>query len=160
MGPPIPTPMRATCRDNSRMGIGFLLRCSRLNDITIFGELFDAALIDLKRPMVALGNVLAGREGYEVIARNHRTRFGELDLVLVDGASINEAWGVLSDAARRARWDRAHTIVQPAPWAPRAPVDPPPVPVTPPVETTRGAWKRPAGFVAVPDAPADGVRRA
>ena len=36
---------------------------------------------------------------------------------------INEAWRVLSDAARRAQWDRAHTIVQPAPWAPRAPYD-------------------------------------
>ena len=32
-------------------------------------------------------------------------------------ARINEAWRILSDAARRARWDRAHTIVEPAPWA-------------------------------------------
>jgi len=37
---------------------------------------------------------------------------------------INEAWGVLSDTARRARWDRAHTIIEPAPWTPRAPMDP------------------------------------
>jgi hypothetical protein len=32
-------------------------------------------------------------------------------------ARINDAWRILSDAARRARWDRAHTVVQPAPWA-------------------------------------------
>lgn len=37
---------------------------------------------------------------------------------------INEAWRVLSDTTRRAHWDRAHTIVQPAPWTPRAPMDP------------------------------------
>ena len=32
-------------------------------------------------------------------------------------ARINDAWHILSDAARRARWDRAHTVVEPAPWA-------------------------------------------
>ena len=67
---------------------------------------------------------------------------------------INEAWGVLSDAARRARWDRAHTIVQPAPWAPRAPVDParrprPARPVTQP-EVQESPWLAvtAVGFVA------------
>ena len=57
---------------------------------------------------------------------------------------INEAWRVLSDAARRARWDRAHTIIQPAPWTPRAPVDParrprPARPITPP-EVQESPW--------------------
>ena len=67
---------------------------------------------------------------------------------------INEAWGVLSDAARRARWDRAHTIVEPAPWAPRAPIDPArrprtARPVTPP-EVQESPWLAvtAVGFVA------------
>ena len=35
-------------------------------------------------------------------------------------ARINEAWNVLSNAARRARWDNAHAVLPPAPahWAP------------------------------------------
>lgn len=56
---------------------------------------------------------------------------------------INEAWRVLSDAARRARWDRAHTVVQPAPWATPAPFDrarrPTARHVTPP-EAQDSAW--------------------
>jgi hypothetical protein len=65
---------------------------------------------------------------------------------------INEAWRVLSDAARRARWDRAHTIVQPAPWAVRAPSDrarrPTARPITPP-EVQESPWLAVAavGFV-------------
>jgi hypothetical protein len=31
---------------------------------------------------------------------------------------INEAWHTLSDPGRRARWDRQHTVVEPADWAP------------------------------------------
>ena len=31
---------------------------------------------------------------------------------------INEAWHVLSDATRRARWDRLHTVVEPPQWSP------------------------------------------
>jgi len=30
---------------------------------------------------------------------------------------INEAWHILSDPARRARWDRRHTVVEPPHWA-------------------------------------------
>ena len=30
---------------------------------------------------------------------------------------INEAWHLLSDPARRARWDRQHTVVEPPHWA-------------------------------------------
>jgi hypothetical protein len=38
---------------------------------------------------------------------------------------INEAWHVLSDSSRRARWDRQHTVVEPAPWrAPGADLEP------------------------------------
>lgn len=40
----------------------------------------------------ALGERLAAehleRLGYEIVARNHRTRFGELDLVAVDGEAL------------------------------------------------------------------------
>ena len=58
-------------------------------------------------------------------------------------ARINEAWRVLSDAARRARWDRAHTVVQPTTWATPAPVDrrrrPTARPITPP-ETRDSGW--------------------
>jgi hypothetical protein len=31
---------------------------------------------------------------------------------------INEAWNILSDPARRARWDRQHRVVEPPHWAP------------------------------------------
>ena len=53
-------------------------------------------------------------------------------------ARINEAWSVLSSPIRRARWDREHTVVQPAHWAaaPAAPRQsmrpPPPVAAGPP----------------------------
>jgi DnaJ domain len=49
---------------------------------------------------------------------------------------VNEAWHVLSDPARRTRWDREHTILEPMPYA--APVTQPtagtrpPVPAAPP----------------------------
>lgn len=57
---------------------------------------------------------------------------------------INEAWQVLSNATRRAQWDRAHTVVEPAPWRPRAPLDPArrprtARPVTPP-EVQESPW--------------------
>jgi len=58
-------------------------------------------------------------------------------------ARINEAWRVLSDAARRARWDRAHSVVQPMPWAAPGPVDaqrrPSARPTSPP-ESRDSAW--------------------
>jgi hypothetical protein len=66
---------------------------------------------------------------------------------------INEAWRVLSNAARRARWDRAHTIVQPAPWRAPAPSArgrrPTARPITPP-EAQESPWLALAavGFVA------------
>jgi putative endonuclease len=47
---------------------------------------------DLRQELGRRGEALAAehfaRLGYEVLARNHRTRFGELDLVLTDGESL------------------------------------------------------------------------
>ena len=56
---------------------------------------------------------------------------------------INEAWHVLSDPNRRAKWDRLHTVVEPAPWrmpdpteAPSRRSSPTPPPAPPrPMET-------------------------
>ena len=50
-------------------------------------------------------------------------------------ARINEAWHTLSSPTRRARWDRAHTVVLPPTWVatpPRTPTRPPPAPTGPP----------------------------
>ena len=53
---------------------------------------------------------------------------------------INEAWHVLSDPNRRAKWDRQHIVVEPAPWRMpdptegprrRSPPTPPPAPPRP-----------------------------
>jgi hypothetical protein len=38
---------------------------------------------------------------------------------------INEAWHVLSDPSRRAKWDRQHIVVEPAPWRMPDPAEPP-----------------------------------
>lgn len=38
-------------------------------------------------------------------------------------ARINEAWHILSDPMRRARWERLHSVIAPPHWAP-APVEP------------------------------------
>jgi putative endonuclease len=47
---------------------------------------------DIRHELGRRGEALAAehfaRLGYEVLARNHRTRFGELDLVLTDGAAL------------------------------------------------------------------------
>ncbi|MGH2417007.1 MAG: J domain-containing protein [Candidatus Limnocylindria bacterium] len=70
---------------------------------------------------------------------------------------INEAWRVLSDPARRARWDRQHTIVEPSPWrapgmaeAPRTrrQPTPPPAPATP-METPQRVAAIAIGVLAV-----------
>jgi len=44
---------------------------------------------------------------------------------------INEAWHILSEPNRRARWDRLHTVVEPRPWT-RAPTAPASRPARPP----------------------------
>lgn len=47
---------------------------------------------DLRRTLGTLGEDLAAahleRLGHRILARNHRTRFGELDLVTVDGHAL------------------------------------------------------------------------
>ena len=49
-------------------------------------------MIDVRHIRGRLGEDFAARHfealGFEVLARNHRTRFGELDLVVFDGATI------------------------------------------------------------------------
>jgi hypothetical protein len=58
---------------------------------------------------------------------------------------INEAWHVLSDVARRARWDRLHTVVQPAPWSPTAEA-----PIRRPItQPTAPASRMDSGWVAI-----------
>jgi putative endonuclease len=68
------------------------------------------------QPLGRLGERLAGehfeRLGYRVLARNHHTRFGELDLVLSDGETLvfcevktrrlgsGDPWDSLHDAKR------------------------------------------------------------
>jgi hypothetical protein len=60
---------------------------------------------------------------------------------------INEAWRTLSDAARRAQWDRAHTVVQPAPWVAAAHgVD---VHRRPDARQAESATERDSGWLAV-----------
>jgi DnaJ domain len=54
---------------------------------------------------------------YRALARKHHPDAGAPATQRM--ARINEAWHVLSDPSRRARWDRQHTVVEPAPW--RAP---------------------------------------
>jgi len=72
---------------------------------------------------------------YRALARRHHPDAGAPPTPTM--ARINEAWHILSDPARRARWDREHAVVAPPHWAP-APVDapsprqPPPRPAAPP----------------------------
>jgi hypothetical protein len=51
---------------------------------------------------------------YRALARQHHPDAGAPESERM--VRINEAWHVLSDPARRARWDRQHTVVEPAPW--------------------------------------------
>ena len=48
------------------------------------------------------------RLGYEVLARNHRTRWGELDLVLFDGVSIVFCEVKTRRAGTGAPWENLH----------------------------------------------------
>ena len=68
---------------------------------------------------------------YRRLAKQHHPDAGAVPSQTM--VRINEAWGVLSDAIRRARWDREHTVVLPPHWAarPEVPVRPPPRPTSP-----------------------------
>ncbi len=48
------------------------------------------------------------RLGYEVVARNHRTRFGELDLVVSDGASLVFVEVKTRRAGTASPWENLH----------------------------------------------------
>ena len=51
---------------------------------------------------------------YRALARQHHPDAGAPASERM--VRINEAWHTLSDPTRRARWDRQHTVVEPAPW--------------------------------------------
>lgn len=53
---------------------------------------------------------------YRALAKRHHPDAGAPPSPTM--ARINEAWYVLSDATRRARWDRANTVVAPPHWSP------------------------------------------
>jgi hypothetical protein len=71
---------------------------------------------------------------YRRLAKQHHPDAG---LALSQGSMVrlNEAWRILSDPARRARWDRLHAVViGPAPWSPAPVADAPrrrPTPAAP-----------------------------
>src|SRR3978361_136140 len=48
------------------------------------------------------------RLGFEVLARNHRTRFGELDLVVFDGATLVFVEVKTRRAGSREPWENLH----------------------------------------------------
>jgi hypothetical protein len=51
---------------------------------------------------------------YRALARQHHPDAGAPASERM--VRINEAWHVLSDPNRRAKWDRLHIVVEPAPW--------------------------------------------
>lgn len=65
-------------------------------------------------------------------------------------ARINEAWRILSDPARRGRWDREHAVVVPPHWAarPEAPTRPAPAQRPVPGSALDSGWLA-VGVVAV-----------
>jgi putative endonuclease len=50
------------------------------------------------------------RLGFEVLARNHRTRFGELDLVVFDGSTIVFVEVKTRRAGGGSPWDNLHEL--------------------------------------------------
>ena len=70
-------------------------------------------MVDPRRHLGQLGEQLAlehfERLGYSLVARNHRTRFGELDLVVCDGRALVFVEVKTRRAARPGRaWDSLH----------------------------------------------------
>ena len=59
---------------------------------------------------------------YRRLAKQHHPDSGTTAPTMAM-ARINEAWHILSDPMRRARWERLHTIIAPPEWAP-APAEP------------------------------------
>jgi DnaJ domain len=89
---------------------------------------------------------------YRALAKRHHPDAGATPSAAM--ARINEAWHVLSDTTRRARWDRLHTIVEPAHWVPTPPPTeirsrrPPPQPAAPPSRMDSG-WAAAAVVIGV-----------
>jgi putative endonuclease len=52
------------------------------------------------------------RLGFEVLARNHRTRYGELDLVVYDGHTLVFVEVKTRRSGAREPWENLHTIKQ------------------------------------------------
>src|SRR3954465_8545780 len=52
------------------------------------------------------------RLGFEVLARNHRTRFGELHLVAYDGHTLVFAEGKTRRPSSREPWENLHWVKQ------------------------------------------------
>src|SRR4051812_21797079 len=52
------------------------------------------------------------RLGFEVLARNHRTRYGELDLVAFDGSTLVSAEDKPRRSDRRDPWENLHSVKQ------------------------------------------------
>lgn len=69
-------------------------------------------MTDLRQTAGRRGEELAAahfeRLGFEVLARNHRTRFGELDLVAYDGETLVFAEVKTRRAGSREPWESLH----------------------------------------------------
>ena len=52
------------------------------------------------------------RLGFEILARNHRTRFGELDLVAYDGTTLVFAEVKTRRSDAREPWENLHNVKQ------------------------------------------------
>ena len=68
------------------------MRCERVLSWHTIVRTFGGMATDLRHHLGRVGERLARehleRLGYRVLARNHRTRFGELDLVVCDDSTI------------------------------------------------------------------------
>ncbi|MGH2386070.1 MAG: J domain-containing protein, partial [Candidatus Limnocylindria bacterium] len=92
-------------------------------------------------PRSASREVIA--RAYRLLAKQHHPDAGATATAPASPMSrINEAWHILSEPSRRARWDRLHTVAQPQPhWAPATaePIRrPAPTPQAPPSRMDSG----------------------
>src|SRR3954447_6620070 len=73
-------------------------------------------MTDVRRTWGQLGEQYAAqhfeRLGFEVVARNHRTRFGELDLVAFDGKTLVFVEVKTRRSEHRDAWENLHFVKQ------------------------------------------------
>ena len=73
-------------------------------------------MTDVRKTAGRRGEQLAAehfeRLGFEVLARNHRTRFGELDLVAYDGQTLVFAEVKTRRSGARDPWENLHDVKQ------------------------------------------------